>query len=170
MQLNRLFGVGLLGWLLAAAPAAGAGDELRWQETLHITRLETSAVTREHDAGAHLLALWEMRGLAVFADEVAVMHSTGFTDHDPAGSSYTGYAHYRFADGSTKTARLHGRIVAELEGGSNRQEGAFTMLGGTGRFAAVIGQGRFTAVQYTPALNGGLLHVEVRARLMTNDR
>jgi len=143
------------------ASTALAGD-VRWQEFLHFTRVETSVVDAER---GHLLVLWEMAGLARFAGEVAVMASHGISEHRPDDRAYRGHVVYRFEDGSRKHAEIEGRITGAHGRDGNVQEGSFVIVGGTGRFDGIAGEGGFTATQYTATEAGGHTLVEVVARL-----
>lgn len=160
---------GLAVLTVAAVPALASAEErsVHWQEFLHFTRVEAAPV---FDRDGHVLLLWAMAGLAVFPDgEVAVVRSVGTSDNVPGDPTYRGYVLYRFDDGSTEHARLQGRITGPYGAHGNTQEGSFTLLDGTGRFAGIGGGGTYTGTQYTPTEAGGHTLISVTGRLTTGD-
>lgn len=111
---------------------------LQWKEFFYACdEAHTVKVTEGHVFGA-----MEQKGIAVFENGEYAFLVTWFTYENVRGKSkYQRYVLYKFADGSTKFAKIEGSGTVRGE-----QQGIVTFLSGTVRFEAIQGSGTFTAV------------------------
>lgn len=90
------------------------------------------------------VSLMKMNGVAFFKDgRVASKHFVFSADYNKGSGPFFGYSTYHFEDGSSLTARFAGTQRA-----GQPTHGEYTVLSGTGTYAAAKGSGTFDAAPH----------------------
>ena len=150
LKRNRgIIGILLIAvWLLVpATPAVAKKEKVKTRNVSQITKMH---VIKVGDVDGHIIAVYERRGLAFFVGgEVGTYLNRGMFDITKGKGTAQGYVTNTFEDGSTTTSTWQGTI-APREGKRLTAEGAFTYIGGSGRFEGIEGGGKWTAKSFTP--------------------
>ncbi|MFC1607844.1 hypothetical protein ACFL47_07725 [Candidatus Latescibacterota bacterium] len=141
--------------------AQGRKTTMKYKEILHHTQINE---IEAGDVPGHTLYSGENRGLAILdKGELATYKGWWLWDGIEINGKGTGSGHgcgvTTFEDGSTIVTQFKGSDTDEQRSGNfvNREKGAITITGGTGRFKGIKGSGNYTAKRIEV---GGELYVE----------
>lgn len=144
----RLFSMLLItAWLLVPVTPAQA-ETVKYTYTSQLTKVEWILVG---DEKGHVLGLYERRGVAIFADEVAAITLRGTFEKSKGIVSFQGYNQVTFADGSTTIVKVQGTHAPSPGEKLDSYEGKGEYVKGTGRFEGIKGTLSLTGRFITPS-------------------
>jgi len=127
-----------------------------WREILRTTASHVLEITSIEGIPERSMGLMEQRGRVLQNGDVATL-TAWLTYEGHAGSiSYKGYVRYRFSDGAT----IFGSFVGDGQAPGD-QQGAISLMSGTGRFEGIQGTLAFTAASASPMMFDGRYIVDV---------
>jgi len=137
-------------------------ETLRFQVTQHV--LENTSYDVPGRNG-HRVGAGRSGGLAMFEDGSFAPLSISWTvDMIDGSGEHVFYTLFSFEDGSTFVTRGEGWTEASQDGETATFEGRARFLGGTGRFADVRGEGRYTGRRFAPLGAGAEVYLEYEMR------
>jgi hypothetical protein len=114
------------------------------------------------DVPDHIIGVYDQTGLASFdTGEVASLALKGTLDYIKGSGPIQGYTIFTFEDGSTIAYKWQGAGRADPTGKGSRFESKITIIGGTGRWAGIQGDGSATARRFAPFGAGAQLFSDV---------
>ncbi|HEX6110849.1 MAG TPA: hypothetical protein VFZ10_00985 [Geminicoccaceae bacterium] len=151
--LARLVAAGLV--VPALAEAQDLGTSRRVQSTAEITSVEVG------DVKGHVVGVVEFKGLTFFADgEIATHVNPATFDLTDGSGPHQGYVVHYFNDGSTSVERYQGEARLSADGKRTTVEGSFECIGGTGRFAGLMGNGTYRGERLGALQTGDYVYVD----------
>ena len=151
--LARLVAAGLV--VPALAEAQDLGTSRRVQSTAEITSVEVG------DVKGHVVGVVEFKGLTFFADgEIATHVNPATFDLTDGSGPHQGYVVHYFDDGSTSVERYQGEARLSADGKRTVVEGSFECIGGTGRFAGLMGNGTYRGERLGALQTGDYVYVD----------
>ena len=147
----------LLMFLLLAAPARAEQMTLDYQAVMHVRSSDSFKVLDDEN---HIIGIAKFRGLAIFPDDIVVVHRyEGWFDLIRGSGKFHGHALWTFDDGSKLQAAYDGVAKASRDG-SIAVSANFRDFTGTGRFENVSGSGSFAGRRLDDFRHGGSTHVK----------
>ncbi len=126
------------------ALAAQAGEtEVEGRNVHHGVKSEWVEVG---DVEGHVVGFWEINGLGFQEDDVTAIKGWGTFDSIKGTGTHQGYLIKTWSDGSTYTSSFEGR--SKPAGKLRLNEGTWILVGGTGRFEGVKGEGTYSGTRY----------------------
>ncbi len=98
------------------------------------------------DVEGHVVGVWESKGLGFQEGDVTTIKSRGTFDSIKGTGTHQGYLAKTWSDGATYTTSFEGR--SKQAGKLRLSEGTWMLLGGTGRFEGVKGEGTYSSTRY----------------------
>jgi hypothetical protein len=130
--------------LVVPAVAVQAGEsEIEGRNVYRSVKAEWTEIG---DVEGHVIGFWESNGLGFEESDVATIKSWGTFDLIKGIGTHQGYLTKTWSDGTTRTSRFEGR--SKPEGKLRLSEGTWMLVGGTGRFEGIKGEGTYKATRY----------------------
>jgi hypothetical protein len=121
---------------LLIGSVAQADETLKWRVVQHPASMQTLQVS---DTNGHTLSLYRLPGIVFFPDgSTGTSQVFGTSDTVNGAGTTNGYNSITFGDGSELWLSYTGQLAA-------KRGGAFTAIGGKGRFAGAKGDGTWEA-------------------------
>jgi hypothetical protein len=138
--------------LIAIPAVASAGDTLKIRSFSHLTSVNSQDVG---DVPGHTMTLIRVDGIAEFSDgTLGTCYFTVFTDYTKgSGAIPASYVNITAADGSMLWLNSPGS--AQSDGKKTTLKGTIQVLGGSGRFTSVEGDGVWSGTRLQPLPTAG---------------
>lgn len=142
----------------AFSASAHADETLKFRAITHLVSVQSADVG---DIDGHAMSVVKASGLVSFADGgVGTTTFTTITDYvKGTGDIVRVYQGITYNDGSQLWIKTTG--TATVKGANTDLKGAVTILGGTGKFAGVKGEGTMTGERMQTLASGAELYNDV---------
>ena len=153
----RLWCAIVAGALLTFATVPGAWAQKsvndKGRTVYHFVKSEVMQVG---DVPGHVLGIVDASGLSFLDSGEVAIYSTKITfDLRNGTGRHEGYGVTTFEDKSTMVTLVKGTTTGHSDGTSTF-EGTYTFVGGTGRFAGIMGAGSYKGKRLAPVTSGSL--------------
>ena len=143
-------------------PTIQAEDEVAFRTVYHNHKVETMEAS---DVPGHIIGVAQQSGLTFFtkgpaSGQIATTSNTFHFDTVKGKGTFTNYVVNTFPDGSTLSAKTIGKVTP-LNGGPRATiEGAYEIIGGTGKFEGTKGKGTYKGERLGSPQTGGDSYVD----------
>lgn len=139
-------------YLVFCASGVAAATEISWRQVSHVNESHPNVIP---DSGGYTLGTGKGSGLGFFSDgQIATINLAFNIDYKKGDGDFVAYETYTFPDGSTLVLKRNGRTITTGGGSGADFDGTFKLVGGTGRYRGISGDGVFTGKRLSPLGSG----------------
>lgn len=148
-----------MGICLLLASTQAWAEMMKGRQVHFLTRVEVLEVG---DVADHIIGIYGTTGLEsnYEAGEVASPTNRGTLDYIKGAGTYEAYSIATYEDGSTCTYKVLGTTRPDRKGKGSLFEATLTLIGGTGRFAGIQGEGSYTGRRIAPLDTAAPIYVD----------
>jgi hypothetical protein len=150
-KLSFMIAVTVLFAFASLSLAAAKTVTQKGRSVYHMVKVD---VVQVGDVPGHIVGVADARGLTFVENgDVGTYLNRIMFDYVNGSGPHWGYGVTTFPDGSTTVIKYEGTTTAQ-EGGASSFKGAYTYIGGTGRFEGIQGRGSYTGKRAAPMTPG----------------